>query len=201
MKKPPLSLNIGRLRRTTPLLFRFSPRGFTLIEMMVTLAVLAVLVTIATPSLMALMDSIRLKSASTGFLSHLHLARSEAIKRNSPVVLCKSADGVSCATSGGWEQGWVIFHDSNTNAVLDSGEIVIAQASALSNRLRFTGNLNVNRYVSFHPSGATQLVGGAFQAGTFTICRQSASSGEARQIILNAVGRPRVQKIEVSSCV
>jgi type IV fimbrial biogenesis protein FimT len=54
--------------------------------------------------------------------------------------------------------------------------------------------------VSFEPSGATRTVGGAFQAGTLTLCRQSVASNEARQIILNAVGRPRVQRLEIASC-
>lgn len=174
--------------------------GLTLIELMVTLAVMAVLLTIGLPSLKPIIDSIRLKSASTAFFSHLHLARSEAIKRNSRVVLCKSADGLSCAGSGGWEQGWLVFHDANNNARLDSGEAVIDRAAPLPQGLRFTGNQNVSRYVSFVSSGAAQMVSGAFQAGTFTVCTQSVEEVAASQIILNSVGRPRMQRIQLSSC-
>lgn len=190
-------------QRASPMLYlpQRSPRGFTLIEVMVVLVVMAVLGTVGIPSMAGIMDSIKLSSASNVFLANLHLARSEAIKRNGRVVLCKSADGVSCATSGGWEQGWIVFHDANKNAALDSGEAVIERAQPLPVSLRLTGNQNVSSYVSFVPTGATQLVGGAFQAGTLTLCRQSALGGEARQIILNAVGRPRVQKITVSTCV
>jgi type IV fimbrial biogenesis protein FimT len=145
-------------------------------------------------------NSIRLTSASNNFLSHMYLARSEAIKRNARVALCKSADGATCASSGGWEQGWVVFHDTNNNGLLDAGEPVIARQQALPAALRLTGNQNVAKYVSFEPSGATRTVGGAFQAGTLTLCRQSVASNEARQIILNAVGRPRVQRLEIASC-
>lgn len=183
-----------------PRLLRDRSRGFTLIELLATVAMIAVLVTIGLPSLAALMDSVRLRAACMTFFSHLHLARSEAIKRNSPVVLCKSADGVSCTSAGGWEQGWLVFHDANKNAVLDSGEMVIHRMASLPEGLRFSGNLHVSRYVSFVPSGATQLVGGAFQAGTFTVCWQSALRASGYQIILNSVGRSRMQKIQLNSC-
>jgi type IV fimbrial biogenesis protein FimT len=174
--------------------------GFTLLELLVVVTAMLVLLLVAAPSMSAVVNSIRLTSASNNFLSHMYLARSEAIKRNARVALCKSADGATCASSGGWEQGWVVFHDTNNNGLLDAGEPVIARQQALPAALRLTGNQNVAKYVSFEPSGATRTVGGAFQAGTLTLCRQSVASNEARQIILNAVGRPRVQRLEIASC-
>lgn len=167
---------------------------------MVTLTVAIVVVIAAAPSLASLKESMQLTSAANGFLSHLHLARSEAIKRNSRVVLCKSADGLACSSNGGWEQGWIIFHDTNGNAVRDASETIIRRESALSYGLSLTGNQNVASYVSFAPTGATRLISGGFQAGTLTVCTHSIRYGEARQIILNAVGRPRVQKSAVDFC-
>jgi type IV fimbrial biogenesis protein FimT len=175
--------------------------GFTLIEMLGVLAVTALLASMAAPSMTDAIDSVKLSAASNDLLSGLHLARSEAIKRNSPVVLCKSADGVSCASTGGWEQGWIVFHDANNNSLREPSETIILRELPLSASLRLTGNQHVARYVSFAPSGATKLVGGGFQAGTLTVCRQSQLGGEARLIVLNAVGRPRVQRSAVSSCV
>jgi type IV fimbrial biogenesis protein FimT len=175
-------------------------RGFTLLELLVVVTATLVLLLVAAPSMSAVVNSLRLTSASNNLLSHMHLARSEAIKRNGRVVLCKSADGASCATSGGWEQGWIVFHDTNNNGLLDAGELVIARQQALPAALRLTGNQNVAKYVSFEPTGSTRLVGGGFQAGTLTLCKQSVATNEARQIILNAVGRPRVQKLEIASC-
>ena len=148
----------------------------------------------------ATVRSVQLSSASNDLLAGLLMARSEAIKRNGRVVLCKSADGISCAGTGGWEQGWIVFHDGNNNGTRDGGEEIIQRAQALSADLRVTGNLNVARYVSYAPTGATRLVGGGFQAGTITLCRQSAEGGEARQIVLSSSGRPRVQKTLVGAC-
>jgi type IV fimbrial biogenesis protein FimT len=175
-------------------------RGFSLVETMIVMAIAAGLVVMAAPSMSRLADSIRLTAVSNAFLAHLYLARSEAIKRNGRVVLCKSADGIACASSGGWDQGRLLFHDLNNNGLLDAGEPVFASEERLHTSLRMTGNQNVGRYVSFDANGTTRLVGGGFQAGTVTLCRQSAGPGEARQIILNALGRPRVHKASVEAC-
>jgi type IV fimbrial biogenesis protein FimT len=180
--------------------FNVRTGGFTLLELLVAVTAALVLLLVAAPSMSAAITSVKLTSTSNNFLSHIYLARSEAIKRNGRVVLCKSADGATCAASGGWEQGWIVFHDTNNNGVIDSGELVIARQQALPAAFRLTGNQNVAKYVSFEPTGVTRLVGGGFQAGTLTLCRQSAASNEARQIILNAVGRPRVQKLQIASC-
>lgn len=176
-------------------------RGVTLVEMLVVMGIAALLSFIAIPSMSAMVDSVKLSSASNIFVSGLYLARGEAIKRNGRVVLCKSATGVTCASNGGWEQGWIVFHDVNNNGAREDTEQIVRREQALSASLRFTGNLNVASYVSFAPSGATRLVSGGFQAGTLTLCHQSTQAGEARRIVLNAVGRPRVHKTAVDSCV
>lgn len=174
--------------------------GFTLVELMAVLAVAAVLAGGAAPSMTGLVRSIQLSSASNDLLGGLLLARTEAMKRGGRVVLCKTPDGTACADTGGWEQGWMVFHDKNNNGTREESEAVIHHVQALTQGLRATGNLSVARYVSYAPSGATKLVSGGFQAGTLTLCRQSDSAGDARQIILAAGGRPRVQKLTVPSC-
>ena len=175
-------------------------RGFAFVELLVGLAIVAVLIGVAAPSVSSVMDSVKLGSVSDLLMTDLRLGRSEAIKRDSRVVLCKSADGESCASSGGWEQGWIIFADANNNAVRDASESIIRREAALSYGLSLTGNQSVATYVSFAPTGGTKLIGGGFQAGTLTICKHSFEGGEARQIVLNAVGRARAQKSVVPSC-
>jgi type IV fimbrial biogenesis protein FimT len=174
--------------------------GFTLVEMLAVIAITAILIGVSAPPMKGLMDSVKLSAASNNLLGALLMARSEATKRSGRGVVCKSADGVSCAVAGGWEQGWIVFHDANNNGTRESTEALLKHEQALSRDLRVTGNLNVARYVSYAPSGGTRLVSGGFQAGTLTLCNQSAQSGEARQIILSSSGRPRVQKTTVSAC-
>lgn len=184
-------------------------KGFTLIELMVTIAIAAILAGLAVPSFRGLIASNRLKSHASSLLSSLLLARGEAIKRNSRVVLCKSADGLTCTTAGGWQQGWIIFHDyidettvaTNNNATLDAGEAVIQRGGPLIGDFILTGNEKVVDYVSYSSTGATKLkASDAFQAGTFTLCQRSANGGKAREIVISATGRPRITQTTVTTC-
>ena len=165
-----------------------------------TLAVLAILLTIAIPGFGAMIYSSRLSSTTNDMVAALYLVRSEAIKRNGRAVLCKSANGLTCSASGGWDQGWVAFYDANNNAALDAGETLIRMQAALPQCLRLTGNSPVSRYISYAPGGATRLLSGAFQAGTLTLCQESATSVEGRQIIISSTGRPRTKKVSLSAC-
>ena len=175
-------------------------RGFTLVETMVTLSLATITAVAGLPSLKDVSNAMRLNSASEGYFHSLMLARSEAIKRNARVVVCKSGDGQNCTTQGRWEQGWLVFHDANNNAKRDAGETVIARQEALPTGVRLTGNQPVASYVSYTSLGNTVTPGGGFQAGTFTLCNQSAGKNDAREIVIASSGRPRTRKVALPSC-
>lgn len=158
-----------------------------------------ILLSSAIPSFSGLLNARREANVVTSFMASLNMARSEAIKRNGRAVMCKSQTGWSCVTAGGWEQGWIIFHDLNNNAVFDSGELLILQFGGIPGGLRLTGNLQVANYVSYGASGSAKLTSGAFQAGTFTLCPKDVV-GAVRQIILSGSGRPRDHKGTASDC-
>lgn len=175
-------------------------QGFTLVELAIALGVLAILVTIAIPAYTAMLTVHRLAAQANDLLTALHLARSEAIKRNTRVVVCKSAGGADCAGAGGWEQGWIVFADANNNASLDAGEDLLRREMALLAGYTLSGNGPVAAYVSYTPTGLTKLVSGAFQAGTLTLCPPTLNVDEARQIVIGISGRPRVQKVPAAVC-
>src|SRR4051812_15196908 len=100
-------------------------QGISLIESVVTLGLVAGALRLAVPPLHEFAQSARLAAASDDLVGDLQLARSDALKRNRRVAMCKSADGLHCSAAGGWEQGWIVFHDPNNNARLEAGEEVI----------------------------------------------------------------------------
>lgn len=166
-------------------------RGITLIELLVTVAILAILLSVGMPSFHAQFTENRVKSATSDLMSSLNLARSEAIRRGVRVVVCKSSDPSAstpaCVTSGTWAQGWIVFVDSDNDAVHDSGETLLQARNALD-QVTASGNTNIANYVSFTSTGTTKQTTGADQAGTLTIC----GSPYQRQIVISSSGRIRV---------
>ena len=174
--------------------------GFSLVEALTAAAVAAVLVSVAAPPMDDLLASSRVSAASNELLGDLLLTRSEAMKRRMRVVICKSAEGQWCTGTGGWQQGWIVFEDSNGDGQRTAGETLVRWQPALSGSLRLTGTAPVARYVSYAPNGATKMAGGGFQAGTLTVCAAAKGPATGRQIVLNSSGRPRTQKVELPSC-
>jgi type IV fimbrial biogenesis protein FimT len=148
-----------------------------------------------------MLSSLRLRNGVDTFFTSVLLTRSEAVKRNSRVVMCKSDQGKVCASSGDWNQGWIIFHDANNNAEVDAGESIVRHQQSLENRIKITGNEPVQKYVSYTGFGTSNLVSGAFQAGTLTFCQISPSPTDAWQIVINKTGRPRSVKTTVKQCI
>jgi len=108
-------------------------RGFTLIELMVTIAVLALLVAVATPAMMSLVNSNRISSSAGELTAALQLARAEAIRRSATVTVCGSADGVACTNGAGWAD-WIVLGTNNMNAQTD-----VIRGGSIGDNLRVSG--------------------------------------------------------------
>ncbi|MCP5158555.1 MAG: GspH/FimT family pseudopilin [Gammaproteobacteria bacterium] len=176
--------------------------GFTLVELIVTLAIAAIVVTVGVPSFQAMMRNNRAATHTNEFMSALNLARSEAVKRGWRVVLCPSTNQTNC-TGTPWENGWIVFVDADANGngaldegtdnngVLDAGELLLRAYDPLGGNDTLTGNGTLNVSISFAADGSTRIPGGnAFQAGTlnFSLCY---SNNRQNSITINNIGRAR----------
>jgi type IV fimbrial biogenesis protein FimT len=161
---------------------RHTLRGFTLIEAMVAITVLAVLLAIAVPSFKDASLSSQLRASASDLAASAYLARSEALKRNAVVTLCMSADGATCAGSGGWEQGWIIL----------SGTPLKVQTAARPGIRITAGGITS---LSFQPTAAGAT------AAAFTVCRATPTIGrEERVVTIDATGRPWIRRTANAAC-
>jgi type IV fimbrial biogenesis protein FimT len=174
--------------------------GYSLVELLLVLSIVAVLTAMAAPALTGIAASYRLYGAAEAFAQSLSLTRSEAIKRNARVVMCKSRTGLACETESGWESGWLVFQDSNNDAQLGPAEVVILRHAALPEALAFTSNLPFSAYISYSALGAARYPSGALQMGRFTLCIKSPQPTSGRDFIVGSVGRPRVASRQLDRC-
>ncbi len=167
--------------------------GFTLIELMVALAVFAITVTFAIPNFREFIQNNRLISQTNDVSSTLHLARSEAVKRKLTISICGSSNGTSCNSSS-WEQGWIVFSDVDADGVVDAGtDEILRVVGALS-------GANTLRTVSFTSNARVQYnsQGGIDSSGSFKIC-DTRGVGNARAVNINITGRARQASDDNSS--
>jgi type IV fimbrial biogenesis protein FimT len=168
-------------------------RGFTLIELITTLAVAGILVTLAVPSFSEVIKNNRLITQENDFVTTLNLARSEAIRRSGRVTVCKSSNQTSCSGAGGWEQGWIVFNDVNNDGVVTNPATnVLRVHGALSSGVTLHGDANLLDYVSYVSSGATQKFAGgasATQPGVLIMCDDRGFVSQAKGIQISATGR------------
>jgi type IV fimbrial biogenesis protein FimT len=167
-----------------PSRYRHSARGFTLTELLTTLAVAAVLVGIAVPNFRDFTIRNRLATVSNDFLGTIHFARSEAIRRGSPVTICRSSDGATC--SGSWSDGWIVFAntDNDDPAEVDAGEPVLKVYGGVGNSYALNADATLATHITFGRDGA------ALSTGLFSVCHDNKLRG-SRAIIVTRL-RPRM---------
>ncbi len=172
-------------------------RGFTLVEAVVTMVVVGILITAGVPGLVSLIKNNRLATDSNDFVTALYLARSEAVKRNTRITLCKSSDGSACASTGSWEMGWIVFVDDDADGSKDVGEELLRVHDALAGTTTLRGEASVASYVSYLPSGEVT------SNGKFSLCDDRDFMEKTRGIDISVTGRVRrglATEVGVTSC-
>lgn len=168
--------------------------GFTIIEMIITVALLAVMLGVAVPGFSSLFANNKLTEVSNRFLSSMIFARSEAINRNDSVSMCLLNDaGNGCDNDGRWEDGWMIWVDTNSSNTFNVGEEIAVEAPLPNNYTLRADNNNFTNSITFSPAGdATGDV--ANGAELFRLCNPDKDDTTARVIHMNGVGRAWVNR-------
>jgi type IV fimbrial biogenesis protein FimT len=160
-------------------------RGFTLVELMIAIAVFAILLAIAVPSFRDASLGARLSSIANNMVASVQLARSEAIKRNAAITLCASSDGSTCDDDVDWDTGWVVRDDG-------AGTVIQVQQSLPAGwKLTQSGGTS---QLSFQPIG----VGAT--AATFTACRSNPVGKQERVVTVTATGMAYVTSTATGTC-
>jgi type IV fimbrial biogenesis protein FimT len=184
--------------------------GFTLIELMFTVVVLAVLLSIGIPNLRDFLRNGRMTGYANELLADINLARTEAVKRRALVTICASANPTAtsptCAATNSTTAftGWVVYVDdadpnaanaNDGNATIDAGETILRRHDTITATAKSDAG-----FLSFADSGFARASGGTTSATRIVICdsRGNVESGSdrsaARALIIARTGRPGVTR-------
>ncbi len=170
--------------------------GFTVTELVITLAIAAVLLTLAAPNMRDFIRNNRITTETNTLIAHINLARSEATKRNVVVALCRK-DPTKVVTCGGgaannWTSGWLVYATTSTTADADyksATDTLLKDEPTITNGITVTSNANANLRLAYLPNG--QLTA----AGTlrFSLC-DDRNEAHGKNIEILASGRPSLTK-------
>ncbi|MEE9354028.1 MAG: GspH/FimT family pseudopilin [Methylococcaceae bacterium] len=156
-------------------------KGFSLIELLVTVSMLGIILGMAIPSFRSMISDNQMSTQSNDFLSDINFARSEAVKRGESVSLCKSSDSTTCSTSAsiGWEAGWVIKNSS--------GNILKIHPALKGDAVTLKGETAVKNKIDISPRGFM-----AASSGKVILCDSTHQNAQSKAIVLSTTGRVKV---------
>jgi len=168
------------------MIHRNRQHGFTLAELLVSIAVASIVLTVAAPSYEGLTLNNRQVSSVNELVALFHFARTEAVTRNRQITLCPSADGANCAATP-WQSGAIVFVDSDNDRIVDPGETILRVSSALNGV--DVATVNFDQVLVYRSNGriTTGVVG--VNSGQFTLCDRRGAE-HARVIVMEISGRP-----------
>jgi len=170
--------------------------GFTLLEILMAVSILAVTLSIAIPSFATMMRTNRLAGQVNEFVTAMNYARSEAYKRGVTVRVCASNTANSdCASSSTWTNGWLVVADINNNATVTiaDGDTLIQKFAAPQGGFTYAPTPSTGRFFGFRPLGTDVTTSGS--ASAISIYKSGCTGIETRTITLAPTGRVSLTKV------
>ena len=177
--------------------FRFHrDRGFTLLELIVSMLIVAILVTVGVPSYKNVNSSSRIAAEINGLLGDVEFARSQAIKEGQTVTICSSANGLACAATPSWAAGWIVFMDFNGNKTVDVGESVLRSQKVIQGGDSLNADSNLSA-LTFNREGFALGVPGT---ATLTLHDPTGNSKLTRCLAVSIVGQLQTEQSGTGAC-
>ncbi len=170
--------------------------GISIVELVISLAVVSILATTGVPAFSSFIQSNRLNESSFDMLTTINLARTEAVKRRTRVVLCRSADPTlptpSCGGSANtWTTGWLVFASGDSNSTYEAGtDTLLGIGLVDSSNVTVITNTTSNNSLEYNSDGTTNESGGTAR---FAVCDKRGGA-QGRQINVPPHGRPKFVK-------
>ncbi|MDH5190313.1 MAG: GspH/FimT family pseudopilin [Gammaproteobacteria bacterium] len=178
-------------------------KGFTLIELMVSLAVMAIFLTMAIPAFTDVIKNNRLVSQTNSLVADINLARSEAVKRGVQVILCRSANSTAAVSSlacGGiaqtWTTGWFVFASGDSNTTFTAGTDTLIKRSEIARKgVIIKTNASGDSSLAYNADGTN----GNSSTVLFALCDDRGNT-KGREIQIINTGRPRLTSENITNC-
>ena len=175
------------------------PRGLTLAELVITLAVVGVLTAAAAPGFISLVEGTRTTAAANDLLTHIQIARGSAIARNAEVILCRSVTAgavtpacgpASAPLANNYSDGWIVYVNTAGNSNYEPAlgdELLNRFVGPGADRIQITSNTSSNNWLIYGPDGLLN----AATAGAYAVCDRRGVRF-AKLVTVPLTGRPRI---------
>lgn len=167
-------------------------KGFSLLELIIIIAILGITMAIAAPGLGTMISNSRVSGSINEFVAALQFAKAESATRVNPVTICKKKKNKNdkCEDNDDWQLGWIVFSDLDGDAKIDNEDTVLLVHEPLDERITFGGTAGVEETITYQPTGTTTITA----TEVLIMCDDRGFAESAKGVLVTITGRGSVMK-------